>query len=110
MLWAFDSLSVLWSSARAPLGQSLRPYLISTCWTIHRLFVRSRASNECFCDRQDEVGQGELVTTLMQLAGALVVVGASGGVGSLSLSPTAVDVALAEKCLTMVQTCLTGTR
>lgn len=55
------------------------------------------------------MGQGELVTTLIQLAEALVVAGANGAGGSLSLSPTAVDVALAEKCLTMVQTCLTGT-
>lgn len=54
---------------------------------------------------QDEVGQGELVTTLIQLAEALVVADAGG---SLSLSPTAGDVALAEKCLTVAQTCLVG--
>lgn len=51
------------------------------------------------------MGQGELVTTLIQLAEALVVPDASG---SLSLSPAADDVALAEKCLTVAQACLTG--
>lgn len=61
----------------------------------------------CVCF-QDEVGQGELVTTLIELA--QVSLGADPHArGSLSLSPTAGDFALAEKSLTVVQTCLTRT-
>lgn len=51
---------------------------------------------------QDEGGQGELVATLLELAEALVGADARGG----ALCPTAADVDLAEKALTVVQTCL----
>lgn len=76
-----------------------------TFWTfLIRLgmFVQSRV---CVSRLQDEVGQGELVTTVIQLAETLVVADESR---SLSLSTTAGDVALAEKCLTVAQTCLAG--
>lgn len=58
----------------------------------------------CSPVRQDESGQGELVATLLELAESLV--GADARSAALSL--LAVDVALAEKALTVVQTCLDG--
>lgn len=78
------------------------------CASVFCFLVRFYCSLKLLCVSsrlQDDVGQGELVTTLIQLAEALVVAEARG---SLSLSPTAGDVALAEKCLTVAQTCLTG--
>lgn len=56
---------------------------------------------------QDDLAQGELVATLVELAESSVGANAQGG--SLSLSPTASGVALAEKSLTIVQTCLAAT-
>lgn len=53
---------------------------------------------------QDESGQGELVATLLELAESLV--GADARSASLSLAVD--DVALAEKALMVVQTCLDG--
>ncbi|CAN0137047.1 unnamed protein product, partial [Ectocarpus sp. 12 AP-2014] len=56
----------------------------------------------------DDVGQGELVSTLIELARGLV--GADDALGGpIPLSVTAGDVALAEKSLTVAQTCLAGT-
>lgn len=69
----------------------------------HQLLVRSHF---CAAVLQDDGVQGELVATLLALAEAIA--GAGLRKGLFKQGPA--DIALAEKALKLVESCLTGSR